>query len=90
MTDFEEAARRAYAEGRREQRCPSGCGVTEAGGSYCTACGRPMHPDGWIVTELSEAQRLARRGGGSRSVSVEARNPVNGYVDTPQTAGASQ
>jgi hypothetical protein len=58
MADFDGAADRAYAEGRREQRCP-GCGRTEAAGAYCTGCLRPVHPAAWTAAERSEAQRLA-------------------------------
>lgn len=55
---FEDAAARAYREGRREQRCPD-CGREEAGGAYCTGCLRPVHPDDWTAPERSPAQRDA-------------------------------
>lgn len=62
MRAFEDAAARAYAEGRREQRCPD-CGREEAGGAYCTGCYRPVHPDEWHAPagEVSEARREAAR-----------------------------
>jgi hypothetical protein len=56
-TPFEIAAARAYAEGRREQRCI--CGRSEAGGAYCTGCLRPSRPDDWTAVELSDARRAA-------------------------------
>ncbi len=37
------------ARGRLSQRCP--CGVTEAAGSYCTSCLRPMGPEDWGVDD---------------------------------------
>lgn len=73
MTDFEAAAARACAEGRREQRCPK-CGREEGGGAYCTAgplstppCDfRPMDPDQWVASLRPEAVRAARRRGAAR------------------------
>lgn len=80
MSAFEAAASRAYADGRREQRCPS-CGREEAAGARCTAgplsrppCHyRPTHPAEWIAKPLSDAQRAARTGPGPSLVSVAAR-----------------
>jgi len=56
---FEVAAARAYTDGRREQRCPD-CGREEAGGSHCSFCLRPVHPDEWTNdTAKSRAGRAA-------------------------------
>ena len=58
-TEYERAAERAYAGGRREQRCPD-CGREEAGGGYCTGCHRPVHPDDWTNdTAKARAGRTA-------------------------------
>ena len=60
---WEVAATRAYREGRREQRCPV-CGREEAGGSYCTGCDTPVHPDAWTndtaASRAGRANRAAR------------------------------
>ncbi len=37
------------ARGRLSQHCQ--CGVTEAAGSYCTSCLRPMTPADWGVDD---------------------------------------
>lgn len=46
--------------GKLSQECPY-CGRTEAAGSYCTGCARPMAETDWRRLVLSEAQRRARR-----------------------------
>lgn len=56
-TAYEVAAARAFDEGRREQRCPA-CGREEAGGSHCSGCLRPMHPNHW--TDDTARSRAAR------------------------------
>ena len=56
---YERAAERAYAERRREMRCPD-CRREEAGGSHCTSCLRPVHPDDWTNdTAKARAGRTA-------------------------------
>jgi hypothetical protein len=80
MRDFEAAAARAYAEGRREQRCPD-CGREEAGGSYCTACSRPMHPDDW--TNDTAASRAGRANRASRGV----RSPIRAAMAANREKG---
>jgi len=92
-TGYEAAAARAYAEGRREQRCPN-CGREEAGGSHCTAGPKstppcdyhPMHPDQWTNdTAQSRAGRAnnARRAGGASFRAARADETPNGHRTPP-------
>jgi hypothetical protein len=46
------------AQGRLSQRCPA-CGITEAAGSYCTACYTPTSEADWRPSERSAAQLAA-------------------------------
>jgi methionyl-tRNA synthetase len=46
--------------GRLSQTCTP-CGITEAAGYSCTACGRPTGPNDWFEAKASEAQRTAAR-----------------------------
>ena len=88
---YEAAAARAYAEGRREQRCPN-CGREEAGGSHCSAgplskppCHfRPVHPDEWVAATLSDAQRAARTGGRVAPVHAEPRKAPRPPASPPR------
>jgi methionyl-tRNA synthetase len=51
--------------GRLSQMCMP-CGITEAAGYSCTACGRPTGPGDWFEQKASEAQRAAARAGVQR------------------------
>jgi hypothetical protein len=58
------------SRGKLSQTCP--CGVTEAAGSYCTRCLRPMGEADWHPIKRSESQKAAaltnaRRLGGDRT-----------------------
>ena len=91
MRDFEACAARAYAEGRREQRCPD-CGREEVGGSYCTACSRPMHPDDWTSDTATgrAAQARGRAMVGRRATkSATAAKPEKGYPTTTTATAAA-
>ena len=76
MTAYELAATRAYADGRRDQRCPA-CGREESGGSYCTGCYRPVHPDEW--TNDTAASRSGRAAAAARRSNVTRPNPEAGF-----------
>ncbi len=45
--------------GRLSQTCP--CGVTEAAGSYCTRCLRPMSEADWRRAERLEQSEVTAR-----------------------------
>ena len=98
-TGYEAAAARAYAEGRREQRCPN-CGREEAGGSHCTAGPKstppcdyhPMHPDQWTNdTATGRAARdrgraMAARRATKSATGAEPIEPSHRPLAPPPTA----
>lgn len=71
VADFEAAAARAYAEGRREQRCPA-CGREEAGGSYCTGCCRRVHPDEWRAVSGRRADQRRAASAGRKAACADS------------------
>jgi hypothetical protein len=53
--------------GKLSQTCPA-CHITEAAGSHCSACLRPMAEADWYVAERSAAQiEAGRRGRAARA-----------------------
>jgi methionyl-tRNA synthetase len=51
--------------GKLEQVCPS-CGVREAAGAYCTACGTTTGAPLWRKGSITDAQREARAAAAQR------------------------
>jgi hypothetical protein len=63
----------AFQRGKLSHRCP--CGVTEAAGSCCSRCLRPMGPADWAVDHRpARSERLLEAHSGPEA-------PADGSVD---------